>query len=54
MFIINRTSKIDKLAVYEAFESCAKNFAPIDNSMRYFLEETVIWEIIYKVEEDKK
>ena len=51
---ISKISYEDKPAVYAAFELCFPDYAPVTDSMREFLEESVNWTISYKAEYHKE
>jgi len=51
---INKISPSNLPAVYEAFEQCFPNYAPINESPLQFLAETVNWDISFTAEQNGK
>jgi hypothetical protein len=54
MPIVNKISPANLLGIYEAFEQCFPNYAPINESLLKFLIETVNWDISFTAEQDGK
>lgn len=52
MPIINKLSSSNLLAPYGAFEQCFPSFAPINDLLRQFLNETVNWDMSFAAEHD--
>jgi hypothetical protein len=51
---INKISSSDLPAVHKAFKQCFPSYAPINESLLQFLNETVNWDISFTAEQDEQ